>query len=50
MDESDDVLKATNDLLKQDPSSSQPSNIRDNDESIEDNDIERFNMLFGNIE
>lgn len=35
MDESDDVLKATNDLLKQDPSSSQPSNIQNNNESIE---------------
>ncbi len=36
MDESDDdALKATNDLLKQNPSSSQPSNIQNNNESIE---------------
>ena len=36
MDESDDdALKATNDLLKQDPSLSQPSNIQNNNESIE---------------
>ncbi|CAN5626708.1 hypothetical protein BH23THE1_BH23THE1_18980 [soil metagenome] len=35
MDESDDVIKATNDLLKQDPPSSQPSNIKNNNESIE---------------
>jgi signal transduction histidine kinase len=35
MDERDDVLKATNDLLKQDPSSSQPSNMQNNNESIE---------------